>query len=97
MKLDGVLESARAREGDAWTAERAERVYGGLQMKRERRVVRARLVRRGIIVASVAAFFGLVLLRGAGASTPAQAPAASIANSEVVAAHASNDGGYARD
>jgi hypothetical protein len=104
MNLEDLVREARTPAGaDGWTSERAARVLTATHEARERRIVRARFVRRGLVVASVAAFFGLVLLRGAGASTPSQERAqdsrssSPSATSEAIAVHASNDGGYARD
>lgn len=112
-RLDAMISSGRerrVRELDAsWDAARSERVREGALRRREGRVQRHRLVRRGLLVASGAGLLVLALLRAASsapsvpgapvaaASTAPSGGTASPPMAEALAAHTLSDAGYARD
>ena len=99
MRIDRLTEAARA-ESPCWDEARARRLLTSTLARGERRVARARLLRRSLGVASAASVIVLVLLRGApssaGASSAADRP---VDDSALLAAHAGplGDGGYGRD
>lgn len=97
VRLDRLIVSSRALDG-AWDRERAERVRAGALRRCEVRTGRDRLLRRGALVGGGAALLLVLLLRVA-SSAPAELPSTSTSasTSEVVAARATGDGGYARD
>jgi hypothetical protein len=88
----------------SWDVTRSERVREGALRRRDVRVRRDRMMRRGLLVASGAGLLVLALLRAA-ASAPAE-PSAGLTvattpmtapTAEVLAARAMSDAGYARD
>jgi len=101
--LDHLVSSARASSLD-WNEDRSARVLGSALDRRERRVARARIVRRALVVGSAAAMVGLLFLRGASASPSSSSSSSSPSASEidpsstaVAAAATFGDAGYARD
>ncbi|GAC1532147.1 MAG: hypothetical protein NVS3B10_27280 [Polyangiales bacterium] len=73
--LDGMIANARAQSAreidDVWNLDRQDRVRAGALRRRDGRVRRERVLRRGLLVAGGAALLVLALLRGA-ASAPAE-------------------------
>lgn len=96
VRLDGLIASSRARDlNGAWDCERSERVRAGVLRRREVKSARERLLRRGALVVGGAGLLVVLFLRAA-SSAPAELASTST-SSEVLAARATGDGGYARD
>jgi hypothetical protein len=97
-RLDDLVSLARS--DDASPPFDASRSLARALKKKEARARRDRIVRRAIVAASGACFLGVLLFRGAGASSPtasaAANPAPEGARADLVSS-AQGDGGFARD
>jgi hypothetical protein len=93
--LDHLVIAARDTE-PYWDDDRSSRVLGSALDRRERRVTRNRVMRRALVVGSVAAVVGLIFLRGANAS-PTTTQSSEIEPATTLAASSFGDAGYARD
>lgn len=102
MRFDDAI--ARARDLDAWSSDRADRVRERVVHLRAARSRRDKLLRRAALVTGGAGLLVLALLRAA-SSAPAEPTASGTTASpaptaEMIAAHATTtmgDAGYARD
>lgn len=92
MSLDRLTTAAREAE-PAWEDDRAARVLASAMTRRERRIARARVLRRAAAFGGVVGIVCVVLLRGASASAPVDPPG----EPAFAQAQLQGDGGYARD
>ncbi len=92
--LDRLVAGARAQDV-AWDDARASRVLGGALRAKESRGRRDRVLRRGLVVASGAAFVVMMLMRSA-SSHESEAASADAPPAAQLAVR-DGDGGYARD
>ena len=92
MKLDRLIDEARHADSN-WTSERQSRVLASTLQRHETRLVRARVVRRAIGLASATALVTLFFLRTSSAS-PQHVDAPAVVAAEELA---NGDGGYGRD
>jgi hypothetical protein len=96
--LDELAGSARE-NAPRWDGERAARVLASTLAVREKRVQRAKAMRRTFAAASAAAVLGVILLRvgSAPASTMADVVEPAPASSAELLSARDGDGGYLRD
>jgi hypothetical protein len=100
-RLDEMISGARGLDA-SWDVTRSERVREGALRRRDVRVRRDRLMRRGLLVASGAGLLVLALLRAASSAPAEPTTGLTVATTstpapEVLAARALADAGYARD
>jgi hypothetical protein len=93
------LAGAARQAHPCWDAGRADRVLATTLACSEKRIARAKFVRRSLVAVSAAGAMVLAVLRGATAPTASEVAPSSA--HEVVAAHEAihhaGDGGYGRD
>jgi hypothetical protein len=97
-RLDEMISGARQLDA-SWDIDRSERIRAGALRRRDVRVRRDRVLRRGLVVAGGAGLLVLALLRAA-SSAPAEPQTSSrelSPRAEALAARATSDAGYARD
>ncbi|HEY8075838.1 MAG TPA: hypothetical protein VIF62_17045 [Labilithrix sp.] len=93
LDLDRLVAGARSQDV-AWDDARASRVLAGALRVKESRARRDRALRRGLVVASGAAFVVMLFIRSASSHEAEVSTDAPPANQLAVR---DGDGGYARD